>query len=333
MQIIHPHKAIVALSKVVAPEKSKNEYMAHRLKVVQDWELLEESGVSIENRQKILGKSKATYYRYKKSLTTGIIPSKRPKTFRKSSFGEDMKLLILKIRKENPTYGKAKIAVILKRDFKSNISESSVGRILKKLGVARSASALRTKRKRVFDKYAKPWQFKDYKTMKLGESVQIDHMTVTKNGVVVKHFAAWDRRSKFVYANCYCNATSQTARKFLESFIKSAPYKVLSIQVDGGSEFRQYFEEICEKLGIPLFVLPPAKPKYNGGVERSNRIFREEFYNKSDLLENSVVGMRRELLEHVRKYNTYRPHSALQGMTPMEYIKNVQETTDQSHML
>jgi hypothetical protein len=27
------------------------------------------------------------------------------------------------------------------------------------------------------------------------------------------------------------------------------------------------FEEACRELGIPLVVLPPASPKYNGGVE------------------------------------------------------------------
>ncbi|MDR2464500.1 MAG: hypothetical protein LBD36_02755, partial [Holosporales bacterium] len=41
--------------------------------------------------------------------------------------------------------------------------------------------------------------------------------------------------------------------------------------------------------GIPLVVLPPAKPKYNGGVERSNRIFKEEFYSRTDLLANTVT--------------------------------------------
>ncbi|MDR3285668.1 MAG: hypothetical protein LBS83_03225 [Holosporales bacterium] len=56
------------------------------------------------------------------------------------------------------------------------------------------------------------------------------------------------------------------------------------------------FEEACEEQRIPLFVLPPAKPKYNGGVERSNIIFREEFYNRSDLQESSLMEIRRELL-------------------------------------
>jgi hypothetical protein len=38
-------------------------------------------------------------------------------------------------------------------------------------------------------------------------------------------------------------------------------------------------EEECKNLEIPLIVRPPRRPDYNGGVERGNRIFREEFYN------------------------------------------------------
>jgi hypothetical protein len=34
------------------------------------------------------------------------------------------------------------------------------------------------------------------------------------------------------------------------------------------------FEQTCKELDIPLIVLPPSKPTYNGGVERGNRIFR-----------------------------------------------------------
>jgi transposase InsO family protein len=100
-----------------------------------------------------------------------------------------------------------------------------------------------------------------------------------------------------------------------------APFKIHSIQVDGGSEFRAEFEKACQDLGLELIVLPPAKPKYNGGVERGNRTFREEFYNRPDLLEDSVRGIQAQLSKAVTKYNTYSPHKNLKGLTPMEYLK------------
>jgi hypothetical protein len=61
------------------------------------------------------------------------------------------------------------IAVILKRDHAQTMSKSTVGRIIKHLKakglIIRSPSALRTKRKRVFKKHAKPWEFKLYEHM------------------------------------------------------------------------------------------------------------------------------------------------------------------------
>jgi IS30 family transposase len=93
--------------------------------------------------------------------------------------------------------------------------------------------------------------------MALGEYVQIDHMTVTKNGFVVKNFQAWDRNSKFIYAQVYSQATSSSGARFLIELVAKAPFKIKSIQVDGGSEFMKDFEETCKELGIPLYVLPP----------------------------------------------------------------------------
>jgi putative transposase len=274
-----------------------------------------------------------------KNLEKGLLPpAKRPLRLNKPKWGEAEMQLVLRLRRENPTYGKEKIAVILKRDFGETLSHSTVGRILKHLMhkglIQKSPSALRVKRKRTFKKHAKPWKYKDYKAMQMGERVQIDHMTVTKNGITLKHFQAWERRSKHLFARVYSHAKAPSAKRFLMDFVAQAPFKILSIQVDGGSEFRAEFEDGCAEFGLELFVLPPAKPTYNGGVERGNRTLREEFYNRTDLLEDSVRGMQAALSKAVGKYNTYRPHRNLNGLTPMEYLKlNHPETLTQSQTM
>ena len=40
---------------------------------------------------------------------------------------------------------------------------------------------MRCKRKRRLDKYAKPFKFKRYNEIEVGENMQIDYMMVTKN--------------------------------------------------------------------------------------------------------------------------------------------------------
>ena len=107
-----------------------------------------------------------------------------------------------------------------------------------------------------------------------GEMVQIDHISVSKNNTYLKDFQAWDPISKYVDAQVFSNATSHSAKKFLHQLITNTPFKISSIQIDSGSEFMAEFEQACADLDIALFVLPPKKPQYNGGVERSDRTFR-----------------------------------------------------------
>jgi putative transposase len=107
--------------------------------------------------------------------------------------------------------------------------------------------------------------------------VQIDHMSMTKNNIGLKHFQAWDPITKYINADVSSNATSRAARIFLLKLIKESPFKISSIQVDGGSEFMADFELACKELDIALYVLLPKKPQYNGGVERGNRILEKSF--------------------------------------------------------
>jgi putative transposase len=327
MQIKGLHKNIYKLSSYTLSQEKLDVHRKKYEKPVKLWKKLKSEGVSDQTCQDTLGLSRATYYRYKahlSALSKGILPpTKKPKTPRKPMWGESEKQLVLKLRRENPTYGKAKIAVILKRDHGLGLSESTVGRIIKHLMskglVQKSASASRQRKKRVFKGHAQKWQYK-MKSLKPGQMIQIDHMTVTKNNIKIKHFQAWDPKSKYIHASVCSNATSSSARKFLEDYIRKAPFNIESIQVDGGSEFMKDFEQACAELHIPLYVLPPSRPQYNGGVERGNRTFREEFYARNDLLANSLRELRDDLDKALNKYNSYRPHFSLKGLTPLEYI-------------
>lgn len=91
--------------------------------------------------------------------------------------------------------------------------------------------------------------------MVVGERVQIDHMTVTKNGVCMKHFQAWDRRSKFITAGVYHHPKSSSAKRFLLDLMAKAPFEILSIQVDGGSEFMAELIQPKIKSVLTLSIL------------------------------------------------------------------------------
>jgi transposase len=334
-------KSIYNLYSCARKQETLDAYRAKYQWIVEYWEYYKRRGVPQDVIQEIVGYSRATYYRARKLLADlkqgKLPPSKAPKKRNKPQWGESEKQRVLEIRRANPTYGKAKIGIILRRDYGLTISDSTVGRILTYLMnqglITRSRSAVRTRKKRQFHQsHAKRWTYKDHDSMTMGERVQIDHMSVTKNQVHMKHFQAWDRRSKFMHAQVYSNAKSRSAKKFLDELLQKIPFPIHCIQVDGGSEFMAEFEKACADDGIELIVLPPSKPKYNGGVERGNRTFREEFY-ESNLQADSLGAIRHELAKAVKKYNEFRPHHSLKGVTPMQYInRSISRPNDESQI-
>ncbi|MDR0632000.1 MAG: hypothetical protein LBF54_02055 [Holosporaceae bacterium] len=196
MQIKGLHRNIYKLYSYARTQETVEKYKNLHARSIEIFEKCSKDRTCVNLRREFGVISRATYFRRRKimkDLEKGIAPpSKRPKRVRQPLWESQYRDIILNIRRENPTYGKAKIAVILRRDHGFTGSESTVGRILKRLMerglVTKSASAIRTKRKRIFKEHAQAWTFKKFEDMKIGERVQIDHMTVTKNGFTFKHF-------------------------------------------------------------------------------------------------------------------------------------------------
>ena len=331
MQQFVLHRSIYKLSRISCTGELLDKSIEFKKKLLGDWEILKARKVPDAEIARITGISRATYYRRKKAIKlkgiTALKPkSSRPINLRKSKIPAEIPKLIQQLRSENPTCGKAKITILLTRDHGVTISESSVGRIISKMlaegKISRSISACKVKRKRNFKSHAKSWKY-GMKAKIPGELIQIDHMSVTKNNIHMKHFQAWDPITKVIIADVVSNATSSAAAKFLNKVIAEMPFAVKSIQVDGGSEFMKDFENQCQKLKLELYVLPPRRPQWNGGVERGNRTFREEFYARNDLLAESIGAFRYELTQATKKYNSYRPHFSLNGLTPFEYNNTI----------
>lgn len=336
MQLKGLHKSVYQLNKIVNNNPNFNEISRKRIIQIEQWKKYKAKGLNSKDLHEITGISQATYYRLTKQLKTqpgqGLLKkSTRPHTMRKSTIDQNTKQIIFKIRNENPTYGKAKIHKILERDHDINISESTVGRVISKAirlkQMARVTYKKTKKRPRFFDQHAKRWTYKHKEEArgKIGHLIQIDHMTVAPPcgmGSTIKHFTAYDKTSKIVEHEVYSKASSVCAAQFLDKIISHLPFPVISIQVDGGSEFMKDFEKACQKKNIPLFVLPPRSPKLNGGVERCNKTSRHEFYQYYEGF-YTVDAIRPALKRYTAHYNTFRPHIALDLQTPFDYYQAI----------
>ena len=169
------------------------------------------------------------------------------------------------MRTRYPFMGKRRLRVMLRREG-LQLSESSIGRILAKglrLGRIRPCAFCRgrvkLKRRRRFDGHAQRWRY-GQRAARPGELVQIDHMSLHRDGKHLKEFKAVSPLGKQLVARAYARATAHSAKRFLQAVQADLPHPLLSIQVDGGSEFMADFEQACRDLGIPLYVLPPGAP-------------------------------------------------------------------------
>lgn len=331
MQLFGLHKKVYQVKNIDETDYSKEAY--ERLEKIKLFKKLRNEGCSRVTALEAIKTSQSTFYRwqnnYKRFGLRGLEDvSKCPTNIRKKDWKQHIIQQILTIRRQNPLYGKYKIAVLLKRDHRVDLSVSTVGRIISDL-IRRDQikpavfyQGRKKVRSRVFNKHAKRL-VRGMKATKPGELFQIDHMTVSIiAGYQVKHFQGICPVSKIMFADVYTDATSHTARNYLESLIKFLPFKVSSIQVDGGSEFEKEFELACAEMGIELYVLPPRSPEDNGCVERTNKSSKYEFYCFYDG-DTKMFNVRKALNRYVHKYNNYRPHQALQYLTPQQYYTKI----------
>jgi putative transposase len=297
-----------------------------RLTVVR-WHETHGRNVALTARH--FGRRRATVYewltRYAERGEHGLEDrSRRPCNVRQPTWDAALQARVLKLREENPCWGKDKLTPILRREGVI-VSVSMVGRILSRLKAQGRLPPASLKDPCIVSRpqtrvYAvrRP---KDYLVLSPGDLVQVDTADVRWTGLdrPYKHFSGRDFVSRWDVLDVHGRATARTAADFLEVLNARMPFKVKAIQVDGGSEFKAEFETACRDHGLLLFVLPPRSPKLNGRVERAQRTHKEEFYQLVDP-PDTLAGLRTQLLEQEQRYNTYRPHQALGQKTPQEWL-------------
>lgn len=98
---------------------------------------------------------------------------------------------------------------------------------------------------------------------------------------------------------------------------------------DNGPEFAgKALDEWAYRHGVKLHFIDPGKPSQNGFCESFNGKFRDECLNEHWF---QTLAEARVRIEAWRvDYNEVRPHSALDNMTPKEFMAALEKTTTES---
>lgn len=240
----------------------------------------------------------------------------RPRRTRQPTWTAELVDAVRRERERYPRWGKEKIAVMLHRQGWS-VSTSMVGRILADLtrrNVLKLPLRLSlSKRRRAAPRPYAIRKPKEWAVLDPGDLLQFDTQKQTPEpGVTIYHFGARDTVSRWDVLGVYSRPTARNGRDFLQQVLARMPFPVKAVQIDGGSEFKAEFEQACNALSLPLFVLTPNSPKLNGRVERSHRTHEEEFYECYEG-ELRLDELRPALRAWEEVYNRIRPHQALAG--------------------
>jgi transposase InsO family protein len=308
---------------------------ARRRDAVARWRRAMADGLTVEQAAKAVGVARSSLYRWEKQATP---KSRRPHRVRPKTWTPALRQAVERLRQDFPMGGRAKLGPLVRAEGFA-VSDATVGRIIESLVARGVVEPVPTLRRRP---YARRWTAKrrfarrlprDLAVSEPGGLVQLDtvfvNLTPTK---AIKHFTAYDPIAKWTVGKAFNRATAQAAASFLDKIIADMPFPVKAIQVDDGSEFMAEFEAACEARGVALYVLPPRCPQMNGAVERCNGAWRYEFYETYDL-PSGVNELNPILDSYKHLYNHHRPHGALAGKTPAQYLAHHSAARSQpSHM-
>jgi putative transposase len=102
------------------------------------------------------------------------------------------------------------------------------------------------------------------------------------------------------------------------------------IRMDNGPEMIAWvLRDWCRLRGLGIIYIEPGSPWQNPWVESFNGRVRDELLN---ITEFGSLTEARVLIEDWRnEYNTWRPHSSLGGLTPVEYAERCQHEPHPTH--
>jgi len=139
----------------------------------------------------------------------------------------------------------------------------------------------------------------------------------TEDGRRVRILNVIDVYSRYAFTPLVDSSiTGEKAANYFESLISE--YGVPRVIVrDDGSEFRsKEFGKVIRKYRIEEAVIPPGEPFKNGYVESFHSRLREELLS-AEVFED-LEDARRRIIEWVEWYNSERPHSSLNYLSPSE---------------
>ena len=251
--------------------------------------------------------------------------SKRPKNLRMWTVTQEEEKQIIALRRANMELGKKKLQILYKHQYNEHISTWKIERVIRKHKLF-----MQKKKKRVYTVgRAKQPRIRIHtvkehlKKLGAGTVWHTDSILIWWYGQRRIIFTALEDKTKLGYARVYTTASSQNGADFLKRLRYVSANQLSVIHSDNGSEFAKTFSDTCKTLGIQQIFSRPHTPKDNPALEKFNHTVQREWLDFSEIGLDDIQEANKDLTEWLIKYNSIRPHQALDYLTPLDYASNI----------
>jgi len=251
--------------------------------------------------------------------------SRRPKRVRQATYNYDLIKLVRKLRTDYPIYSSKKLSVILRRDFNLSYSASTIGRIIKKFGLyfaealklakARSKAVVRSWIKR------KPHNLKANGPRQV---IEFDMKHIWASGHQHYAFVAVDIFSKEALIRIASTPSSHQAKLALEQVLTRFGSDICVV-TDNGSENFKYACAYLKDQNITQYFARPHTPKDKPHVENLIGKLQQECLNE-DRTQKTSEECQIQVNGWLNDYHYFRPHQALNYLTPDEFCATLNIT-------
>jgi len=250
--------------------------------------------------------------------------SKAPKRVRTWEVTEEEETLIYRLRSKHLRYGKKKIKRLCLRDCGKVISTWKIERVIRKHRLYYDPKKnQRTQVKRVKGKANPRIKVQSLsKPESVGALWHVDSIILNFDGLRRAIITGIDEVSKIAYGRMYSSNTSKYAKDFIQRLIYLTEGNIQVVHTDNGSEFDGHFASAIKELNIPRVYSRPHTPKDNPVNERFNRTIQEDWLDGAVFNPEDLEEANRQMTDWLIEYNTYRPHEALDQLTPIEYVES-----------
>lgn len=306
-----------ALSRIHSVDLSRE--AKHRLKIIEYYRA--SGNVSLTCRH--YGITRSYFYKWygrfnPRDLNSLENQSTRPANVRKATYDTNFVSLIRKLRTDYPSFSAKKLARIVLRDYDITYSAATIGRVIKRFGLYFRAKIIaskkRAKKAQQVWKERKPYLLKADKPRSV---IEFDMKHIYLGGVKQYAFVAIDIFTKEAVIHLANQPSSFQAMNALGKVVEVLGKDMVIVNDNGSENYRQAYN-FLKSHNITQYFARPHTPKDKPHVENLIGKLQQECldeYRGHYTLEEREA----QIISWLNDYHFYRPHQALNYLTPDEY--------------